>query len=81
MNARLIRFTLAVALLGSTAAFAAQPNGRDSVYADAGSSTATSIKGPALTRMGRASVYAADLPAPTPKDRVRVAGTLKPGRA
>jgi hypothetical protein len=30
---------------------------------------------------GRGSVYAADLPAPTPKDQVRIATTFKPGRA
>jgi len=81
MNARLISFTLAAALLGSTAAYAGQPNGRDSVYAAAGPTTTSPVKGPAVTRAGRASVYAADVPAPTPKDQVRIAVTPRPGRA
>jgi hypothetical protein len=35
----------------------------------------------AVAGNGRGSVYAADLPAPTPKERVQIAVTLKPGRA
>ena len=82
MNTKLTRLTLAAALLSATGAFADQPFGRDSVYAAAGTSSSRN-PGPvtAANGNGRSSVYAADLPAPTPKDRVQIAGTLKPGRA
>jgi hypothetical protein len=82
MNTKLTRLTLAAALLSATGAFADQPFGRDSVYSAAGAST-TSRTGAvsAVAGNGRGSVYAADLPAPTPKERVQIAVTLKPGRA
>jgi hypothetical protein len=78
MNARLISFSAALALLASTSAFAGQPFGRDSVYAAPGSSV-TKVAA-AKPGNGRGSVYAADLPAPTPKDQV-IAVSFKPGRA
>ncbi len=83
MNAKLIRarsLTLgaALALLASTSALAGQPFGRDSVYAAPGSPV-TKVAA-AKPGNGRGSVYAADLPAPTPKDQV-IAVTFKPGRA
>jgi hypothetical protein len=81
MKATAIRFTLAGALLSSTAAFADQPFGRDSVYATAGTVATAAPKGPALARSGRSSVFAYDVPAPTPKDQVRIAVAIKPGRA
>ena len=81
MKARAISFTLAAAVLASATAFAGQPNGRDSVYAEPSPSTTGASGGPAVTRAGRASMYAYDVPAPTPKDKVELAVTLKPGRA
>jgi hypothetical protein len=70
MNAKLISLTLAAALFASTGAFAGQPNGRDSVYAapDAGFPSAKVAR--ATSGNGRGSVYAADLPAPTPKTAI-----------
>jgi hypothetical protein len=80
MNAKLISLSAAFALLASTSAFAGQPFGRDSVYAAPGGA-ATSTVAAAKLRNGRGSVYAADLPAPTPKAQVRIAVSFKPGRA
>jgi len=84
MNAKLISPKLitlgaAFALLASTGALAGQPFGRDSVHAAPGSPT-TKVAA-AKPGNGRGSVYATNLPAPTPKDRVRIAVTFKPGRA
>ena len=86
MNAKFASVALAAALLASaSAAFAGgQAFGRDSVYATPGSSVPSAkSSAPVVTvkRDGRGSVYAQDLPAPTPKDQVRVVGTVKPGRA
>ena len=81
MRATVISFTFAAALLGSASAFADQPFGRGSVYAATGPVTHTPAKGPAVTRAGRGSVFASDVPAPTPKDKVQLAVALKPGRA
>ena len=81
MRTTAISLTLAAALLGSASAFAVQPFGRDSVYAASGPVTHSPAKGPAATRDGRASVFASDVPAPTPKDKVQIAVALKPGRA
>ena len=69
MNAKLISLSIAAALFVSTSAFAAQPNGRDSVYAT-GTSFPSAQVARAHTGNGRGSVYAADLPAPTPKTAV-----------
>jgi hypothetical protein len=80
MNAKLISLSATFALLASTSAFADQPFGRHSVYAAPGSA-ATSKLAAAKPRNGRSSVYAADVPAPTPKNQVRIAVTFKPGRA
>lgn len=80
MNTKLIGLTAAIALLASTSAFAGQPFGRDSVYAAPGGAGGAKVA-TAKARNGRSSVYAADLPAPTPKDQVRIAVTFKPGRA
>ena len=86
MNAKFARISFAAALLAAaSSAFAGgQTFGRDSVYADA-RSTFPSAKSPAPVtaagRDGRGSVYATELPAPTPKEQVRVVGNIKPGRA
>lgn len=82
MNAKLTSLAMAAALLGSTSAFAGQSFGRDSVYAPPGASTGTPSKAvTAITRAGRGSVYAYDLPAPTPKGQVKFTVMFKPGRA
>ena len=58
MNAKLILAVLAT-LIASSSAYAAQPFGRDSVYATPGSSaTSKPYTGPVATRHGRDSVYA-----------------------
>jgi hypothetical protein len=61
---------VAAALFASSAAFAAQPAGRDSVYADPGVSVPGAKAAKAAPGNGRGSVYAADLPAPTPKTAI-----------
>jgi hypothetical protein len=74
--------TLGIALaLASTSAFAGQPFGRDSVYAAPGSTHSGTKVAAAKAGNGRGSVYASDLPAPTPKDKVRIAVVSKLGRA
>jgi hypothetical protein len=70
MNAKLIGLAIAAALFTSTSAFAAQPNGRDSVYAAPGTSFPGAKIAKARNGNGRGSVYAADLPAPTSKTTV-----------
>ena len=82
MDAKLTSFAIAAALLGSTSAFAGQSFGRDSVYATPRASTGTPSKAvTATTRAGRGSVYAYDLPAPTPKGQVKITVIFKSGRA
>ena len=81
MNAKLISFAVAAALFTSTSAFADQPSGRDSVYATPGASMPSAQVAKTRTGNGRGSVYASDLPAPTPKDSIRVVTTFRPGRA
>ncbi len=82
MNAKQIGFVVVAALFAASA-FAGQPSGRDSFYAEAGASfpsaktTAVSTKG----RDGRGSVYASQLPNPTGKDQVNVAVVARPGRS
>jgi hypothetical protein len=61
---------IAAALFASSAAFAAQPTGRDSVYADPGISIPGAKAAKAAPGNGRGSVYATDLPAPTPKTAI-----------
>jgi hypothetical protein len=58
MNAKLISLTVAAALLASTSAFAAQPSGRDSVYAPAGVTVPSAKSTQERTGNGRESVYA-----------------------
>jgi hypothetical protein len=70
MNAKLISLGIAAALFASASAFAAQPNGRDSVFATGESSFPSAKAARAAIGNGRGSVYAADLPAPTPKTAV-----------
>lgn len=81
MNAKLISFTVAAALLASTSAFAGQPSGRDSVYAAPGVSIPGAQAAKTYTGGGRGSVYASDLPAPTPKESAKVAVNFRAGRA
>ncbi len=82
MNAKQIGFVV-VAALFATSAFAGQPAGRDSFYAEAGASFPSAKTAAAATpaRNGRGSVYASELPSPTAKDQVNVAVAAKPGRA
>lgn len=82
MNAKLTSFAIAAALLGSTSVLAGQPFGRDSVYAASGGSAGTPSKAvTATSRAGRGTVYAYDLPAPTPKAKVKITVIFKHGRA
>jgi hypothetical protein len=85
MNANLGTLIIAAAVLAaaSNTASAGQTFGRDSVYADARATfpSAKSPAAPAVARSGRGSVYAHELPAPTPKEQVKFVGTIKPGRA
>ena len=74
---------LAISTLTFTsAALAGQPNGRDSYYAESTASfpAARTAAVPAPGN-GRASVYASELPAPTPRTQVQVVGEIRPGRA
>ncbi len=80
MNAKLISFAVAAALLGSSGVLAGQPFGRDSVYAAHGNTGTRSKAATAINRASRSSVYAYDLPAPTPKGRVKITVIFKPGR-
>jgi hypothetical protein len=80
MNAKLITLAIASALFASTA-FAAQPNGRDSVYAAAGATLPAAKATQVHAGNGRGSIYAADLPAPTPRPAAIADVPLKPGRA
>jgi hypothetical protein len=81
MKVRLIGFSAAFALLASTTVCAEQPFGRGSVYATPGASRAPAKVARAQPGNGRGSVYAKNLPPPTPRDRVTFRGPLKPGRA
>ncbi len=74
---------LAISTLTLTsAALAGQPNGRDSYYAESAATfpAARSAAVPAPGN-GRASIYANQLPTPTPKTQVQVVGVIRPGRA
>jgi len=81
MNAKLIGFAVALALLGSTNAFAGQNSGRDSVYATPGSHSSKPTAVAAHTRHGRSSVYVGDVQAPVSKSTVADTVAFKPGRA
>ena len=70
MKTKLISMTLAAALFASTSAFAGQPNGRDSVYAAPDASFPSANAARTTNGNGRGSVYASDLPAPTPKSAI-----------
>jgi hypothetical protein len=88
MNVKMVSLAAALALLASSAVCAHQPSGRSSVYATPGGAASTpgataSTPGKvekAHPGNGRGSVYARDLPPPTPRDRVQ-ATLFKPGRA
>lgn len=79
MKVRPIAFGAMLVLLTSTAVCAAQPGGRSSVFASPSASVTPPKVEKAELGNGRGSVYARDLPAPMPRDRV-VAVPLKPGR-
>jgi hypothetical protein len=81
MNAKLIGFAVAIALLGSTNVFAGQSFGRDSVYATPGSYSSKSSTVATNTRHGRSSVYVGDVRAPAPKSTVAGTAAFKLGRA
>lgn len=80
MNAKLATLTLAAALFASSGAFAAQPHGRDTVYAGPGSALPSAKVARTHEGNGRGSVYARDLPAPASNTAV---GQIQPrfGRA
>jgi hypothetical protein len=82
MKTKLLALSAALALLASTTALCAdQPSGRSSVYATPGKSSLPPAKvSKTVPGNGRSSVYARDVPAPTPRDSVVVTGPLKPGR-
>ncbi len=80
MNAKLISFAIAAALFASTSAFADQPFGRGSVYATPGTTFPSAKADKGIPGNGRGTVTPNDLPAPTPKDKVEFAGTIRPGR-
>jgi hypothetical protein len=80
MNAKLIGLTIASVLFASTAV-AAQPNGRDSVYAGAGTTLPAAKVAQTHTGNGRGSVYASDLPAPAIRPAAIADVPVKPGRA
>lgn len=81
MNAKLIGFAVALALLGSTSAFAGQNFGRDSVYATPGSHSSKSTAVATTARYGRSSVYVGDVKAPVGKSTMADTVVFKPGRA
>ena len=78
MNAKL-NIGLAAALLLSSTAFAAQPNGRDSVYAAPGASMSRPFAGADIPRSGRDSIYATGKTVSSPIKLGNV--TFKHGRA
>jgi hypothetical protein len=82
MKANIVSLISVATLVAAFSAGTAQAAGRDSVYAQPGGSL-PSLKSQVVTinRIGRGSVTANDLPAPTPKERVRVTGEMKAGRA
>jgi hypothetical protein len=80
MNVRAAGLSAAIALLVAAPVCANQPSGRSSVYASPGRAHTPPKIGKAAPGNGRSSVYAHDLPAPTPRDRVQ-ALVIKPGRA
>ena len=71
LNAALIATLIAVP------AFAGQPNGRDSVYADAGATNSKPVQVKSVA-FGRDSVYAIGV---TPSKSTNVAVSFRPGRA
>jgi hypothetical protein len=82
MNANLIGFAVALALLGSTNLFAGQNFGRDSVYATPGTYSAQSSTVADITlRFGRSSVYVGDVRAPRTPSTVANSVTVKAGGA
>ena len=81
MNAKLIGFAVAIALLGSTNVFAGQNSGRDSVYATPGSHSSKSTAVTTTIRQGRSSVYVGDVQAPVSKSTVADTVVFRPGRA
>ncbi len=82
MNAKLLGFAVAVALIGSTNVFAGQPFGRDSVYVTPSTTTYSSRSSTAAVtiRAGRSSVYASDVPAPRAPSTVATTAVARPGR-
>jgi hypothetical protein len=82
MSMKLVGVGAALALLASSTVCAQQQSfGRGSVYAIPGAASAPAKAARATSGNGRGSVYAPDLPSPTPRDRVIVKGPFKPGRA
>jgi hypothetical protein len=81
MNAKPAALGVALAMLGAATVYADQPSGRSSVYAAPGATSTRPEVDNALKGNGRGSVYARDLPPPTPRDRMQaIAIVLKPGR-
>ena len=73
---------LAIAALGSSGARAGQAYGRDSVYVSPSVTLpAAKVTWTPPVRQGRGSVYAFELPAPTPKGTVQAAAGTRFGRS
>jgi hypothetical protein len=70
MESRLVPLHLVVAMLASSSALAGQPNGRDSVFAAPDGSFPSANAARETGGNARGSVYASDLPAPTPRTDV-----------
>jgi hypothetical protein len=81
MNANVLALVIAASLFAYASAFAAQPNGRDTVCATPGVTVPSAKLERFHAGSSRASVYAADLPAPEPKPAALGDVTFKPGRA
>jgi hypothetical protein len=81
MNLTLLSLGLAAALLTS-GVIAAQPYGRDSVYANSGATAQAPATDNGHNRYGRDSMYANDRPAlNVERSQIGEADTYKPGRA
>jgi hypothetical protein len=80
VNIKLAGLSAALALLVAAPVCADQSSGRSSVYASPSAGSTPPKIEKAEPGNGRNSVYARDLPAPTPRDRAQ-ALLIRPGRA
>jgi hypothetical protein len=80
VNVRTAIVSAALGMLVAAPAWADQPAGRSSVYAPPSAVNTPRKAEKAEPGNGRGSVYARDLPAPTPRDQTQ-ALVIRPGRA